>query len=403
MKRLFLQTRAGVTGSVATAAACLSLLCASSVSAQSNLCSGSHSGDLYCLIPATFHTAAAPFNALFTPFGTQLSELPTARPAGAILGFENGALVSVTENGTIFSERPESVGKNRIFAGFTYQNFHFSYLDSLNLKSVPIVLYYPPNQVYTSAQSRFDVRVGQYALVAAAGLTSRIDVSIAVPFERVSLATTVSGTEYGPSGATAAFNEHVPGTSSGLADVVIGGKGLLLDLEKYRVAVGTDVRLPTGDELNFLGSGTLGVRPYLAASRTGTFSPHLNVGYQWNGNSILNPTAGGAKQQLPTDFFYAAGLNITVGKRVTLTQDLLGKRYFDAPRLSLPTLVTIPGAGSALSVQPYTAGYTQTDLSLGFKAKVVSQLLVTGNVLLKMNDGGLRAQAVPLLEVSYSF
>lgn len=400
MRRRFRQACAGITGTAV--AALLSAGCASAA-AQSNLCSGVHGGDLYCLIPATFHTSAAPFNALFTPFGTQLSELPTARPAGAILGFENGALVSVTENGTIFSERPESVGKNRIFAGFTYQNFHFNYLDSLNLKSVPIVLYYAPDQVYTSAQTRFDVKVGQYALVAAAGLTRRIDVSVAIPFERVSLATTVNGTEYGRNGATAAFNAHVPGTSSGLADVVIGGKGLLLDSEKYRLAVGTDVRLPTGDELNFLGSGTYGIRPYLAASRTGSFSPHLNAGYQWNGNSILNPSASGAKQQLPTDFFYAAGLNITVGKRVTLTQDLLGKRFFDAPRLSLPTLINIPGAGSALSVQPYTAGYTQTDLSLGFKAKVVNQLLVTGNVLLKVNDGGLRAQAVPLLEVSYSF
>lgn len=279
---------------------------------QSNLCTGPHSGDLYCLIPATFHTAAAPFNALFTPFGTELSELPTARPAGAILGFENGALVSLTENGAIFTERPESVGKHRVFAGFTYQNFHFSYLDSLNLKSVPIVLYYPPDQVYTSAQSRFDVKVGQYAFVAAAGLTSRVDVSVAIPFEHVALATSVSGTEYGPGGGTASFVEHVPGKSAGLADMVIGGKVLVLDPDNFRLAAGVDVRLPTGDELNFLGSGTVGVRPYVAASLKGRFSPHLNVGYQWNGDSILNPTSSGAKQQLPTDFFYAAGLNSTL-------------------------------------------------------------------------------------------
>lgn len=387
----------------AVAAVGFSLLLPGHALGQTQLCSGSHNTDLYCLIPATFHTPAAPFNALFTPFGTELSELPTARPAGAILGFEHGALISVTENGAIFTERPESVGKNRIFAGFTYQNFSFGHLDSLNLKQVPIVLYYPPDQVYTSAQARFDVRVGQYALVAAAGLTSRVDVSVAVPFERVSLAATVNGTEYGQGGATATFSEHVPGKASGLADVVVGAKALVLDRDPFRLAAGVDVRLPTGDELNFLGSGTLGVRPYLAASRKGNISPHLNVGYQWNGDSILNPTSTGAKQQLPTNFFYAAGVNIALNKNITLTQDLLGKRFYDAPRLSQPTLVQIPGAGSALSTQPYTAGYTQTDLSVGFKAKTVGSLLVTGNVVLKLNDGGLRAQAVPLLELSYSF
>jgi hypothetical protein len=44
-----------------------------------------------------------------------------------------------------------------------------------------------------------------------------------------------------------------------------------------------------------------------------------------------------------------------------------------------------------------------TNASIGIKAKPFSNLLITANVLLKLNDGGLRARAVPLLGVSYTF
>ncbi len=384
--------------------AVIGMLGSANTACWAQLCSTTHTTDLYCLLPATYHTPAAPFNALFTPFGTELSELPTARPAGAILGFEHGALVVSHESlGAVFSERPESVGKERIFLGATYQNFSFSRLDSLNLKQVPIVLYYPPDNVYTATNSRFDVRVGQYALVAALGITSRIDVSVAVPFENVSFAATVNGTEYGNTGVSATFQEHVPGSAYGLADVVVGAKALVLERGDSRLAGGVDVRLPSGDELNFLGSGTVGVRPYAAYSHRGRVSPHLNVGYQWNGNSILNPNNAGDKQQLPTNFFYAAGANLELGKRWTVTEDVLGKRFFSAPRLTAPTEIAIPNAGNALSVQPYVGSYTTTDFSVGFKARLSESFLATGNVTLKLNDGGLRATAVPLLEVSYSF
>jgi hypothetical protein len=50
-----------------------------------------------------------------------------------------------------------------------------------------------------------------------------------------------------------------------------------------------------------------------------------------------------------------------------------------------------------------TSGSNLVDLSLGFKVRAFSQLVVTGNVLIKLNDDGLRAKAVPLVGVGYSF
>jgi hypothetical protein len=368
------------------------------------LCATTHATDLYCLLPYTFHTQAAPFNAIFAPFGTELSALPTARPAGQVLIFDHGILAPADKSlGAIFTERPETLGKRRIFVGFTYQNFSYDTIDGTNLKHIPIVLYYPPLQVYTTTNTRLDVRVGQYAFVAAAGLTSRIDVSVAIPFEHVSLAASVNGNEYGPGGASAVVSEHVPGSASGRSDVVIGGKGALLDRKSVQLAAGLDVRIPSGDELNFLGSGTFGVRPYVSFSRQHRFSQHVNFGYQWNGDSILNASAAGAKQTLPTDIFYMAGASVEAKRRLTVTGDVIGKHFYNSPRLAAPTPVAIPNIGNALSVQPYVGGFTSTDLSVGFKYRTVSHLVVTGNVTMKLDDAGLRARAIPLGGLSYSF
>ncbi len=378
------------------------------LSAPAQLCTTTHTTDLYCLIPTAFHTQAAPFNALFTPFGTELSELPTARPAGLVLKFEHGLPIATNESlGAVFTERAESLGRNRLFLGVTYQNFRFATVDGNDLRSLPIVLVTPDLSVYTVTQNRFDIRVAQYTAVVAAGLTSRLDLSVAVPFERVSMAVGVHGTEYGLGGATAAVNEYVPGSSTGFADIVLGLKAHALERGPYRLATGLDVRLPTGDELNFLGSGTLGLRPYLAFSRGGRISPHVNFGYQANGKTILNPSAAGVHQRLPTDLVYNAGANFEVARRWTVVADLLGREFFHAPRLADPAPVLIPASlsnlGSAPSVQPHTGAYTTNDFSVGFKSQAFARLIVTATVTLQLNEGGLRAKIVPLAGLSYSF
>ena len=65
-------------------------------------------------------------------------------------------------------------------------------------------------------------------------------------------------------------------------------------------ATGLDARLPTGDEYNFLGAGSVGARPFFALSyRLGNLSPHANFGYQWNGNSVLPVWKLPARTELP--------------------------------------------------------------------------------------------------------
>ena len=57
--------------------------------------------------------------------------------------------------------------------------------------------------------------------------------------------------------------------------------------EHVRFASGLDVRFPSGDALNFLGSGSYGVKPFVVFSYKARVSPHVMFGYEWNSNSIV--------------------------------------------------------------------------------------------------------------------
>ena len=74
------------------------------------------------------------------------------------------------------------------------------------------------------------------------------------------------------------------GHASGPGDVTLRFKQTVKKTQTQGLALALDVRLPTGDERNLLGTGAPGVQPFAAWSASyGTFSPHVNGGYQWNG------------------------------------------------------------------------------------------------------------------------
>ena len=97
------------------------------------------------------------------------------------------------------------------------------------------------------------------------------------------------------------------------------------------------MRLPTGDEMNLLGSGAPGLQPFAIWSATyQKVSPHVNVGYRWNGSSVLagNP-ATGESGDFPDQVSYGVGADVSVNSRLTLAFDVLGRYLIDAERLRL--------------------------------------------------------------------
>jgi len=378
-----------------------------SASAQSNC-----GTKLYCLIPTALHTTSSNFNFFNDAFGTQIGQLPLASPAsGFIYSFDkSGVYTSSSESfGPLLAERSETIGRHKLYLAFTYQRFAFDEIDGNDIKKIPILFDYPqipPAQVVTITQNRVDTNIEQYVAFATFGLASRVDVSVALPFERVSMGITSSGTEYSTTNsATASFNEFLAGSANGIGDVVLSAKGTLIKGEKFGMAIGAELRFPSGDERNFLGSGALGVKPYLVLSRRGRVAPHLNVGYQWNADSVLAADENG-NQHLPGYFGYVAGADIGLSKRLTVVADLVGEHFFDAPQISSPETVsaTVNNQPTPFgSVVRVNGSYEVNNLSVGLKVNPVGHLLVSANALVKLNEGGVRARVVPLVGLSYSF
>ena len=395
--------------------------------------------------------------------------------------------------GPILGDRATTSGRHRLFLGFSYQYFTFSSIDGQDLHNIPTVLQhqpFPPDppkfpscvnptalagtkystsagvdpcfvRDYIQTSNDIDLGVHQYTIYVTYGITQNLDVSAAIPLLNVQMNVTSTATIIPNSVAPAilnapgnvwhSFNPSNPllaqcaataqgqaclkavfadgSSASGIGDLILRGKYTVHQWERAGVAVGVDVRLPTGDALNFLGSGAVGVKPFGVFSYRARVSPHAEIGYEINGdstlagNNIVSPPSGTAvtaKSSIPNRLLYVVGADVRVTKRLTGAFDIYGQRLFSAPELVSQPYTdygncsgTTNAAGVVCTV--YKPGTTHPDIankttnigindaSLGLRVRVFQRLVATGNVLIKMDDGGLRSRVVPLVGLSYSF
>ena len=391
------------------------------------------------------------FSPLNAEIGTQLSQLPFTSPAsGFIFSFNPslGVVTRETENfGPILTERADTIGKHKLFVGFSYQYFNFDKADGVNLKNFGAVFQHESEaglctpgspltcvngeptfqQDIIATQNRIDLKVHQVTAVATFGVTNRVDLSVAVPILDVRMSVFSNATidsfetasdippccvhRFDPASSDA--HEHFVdaahasffnnNTSSGIGDVIFRGKFEALKGEKAGLAVGLDVHVPTGDERNFLGSGTWGVRPFAAFSYAGRISPHATFGYQRNGDSVLaGDITTDTRSHLPDIITYSAGADAGVTHRVTLSADFLGQSLVDAKKIAASTFTDAAGATHS-NIVTSTATINQASIAVGGKVNPVGRLLITANVLFRVNDAGLHSKPVPLIGVSYTF
>jgi len=364
----------------------------------------------------------------------QLTAIPLPSPAsGFTYEFDSstGTFVRSTRSfGPILSDRAETIGKGRLAFGFSNQFFSFDHLDGVSLSSVPAVFRHDSFELgggradVVSTTNTVQASVGQFAGALTYGLNSRVDVSLAVPIVRTSLSLLSNARIYrlgtgtnlqvhyfqdptalGGFGSTHQY--FTEGTASGVGDLVLRVKTMLIREGSRALAAGIDTRLPTGDELNLLGTGAMGLRPFMAVSGAwGALAPHANISYQWNGKSVLaGDVRAGTEADLPDQFQYALGSDLAVNPRFSMVFDVLGQRVLNSPRLSVYTLNASGPAGSASlpDIHFSTDSYWVTDASLGFKANVASRLLVNFNLRFNMGDSGLADRVAPLIGVEWSF
>lgn len=365
---------------------------------------------------------------------SQLTSVPLPSPAsGFTYQFDpaTGTFVRSTRSfGPILSDRAETIGKGRLAFGFSHQFFSFDHLDGVSLTAIPAVF---RHDSFESGGGRTDVvstlntieaTVSQFTGALTYGLTSRIDLSLAVPVVRTRLSLLSNaqilrlGTganvqvhyfrdpeAIGGYGSTRQFLSE--GSAGGLGDLLVRVKTTLVREGTRAMAAGVDVRLPTGDEQNLLGAGAAGLRPFAAFSSSyGPFAPHANIAYQWNGRSVLaGDVRAHIEGDLPDQFIYAAGSDLAVNSRFSIVFDVLGQRVLNSPQLSTYTLAARGVAGSAdlPDIRFANGSYWSTNGALGFKANVAPKVLVNFNMRFNIAGAGLSDRIAPLLGVEWAF
>jgi hypothetical protein len=370
------------------------------------------SAKLACLIPNALNlTTPSSQNLGFLneAVGSQLGDLPLASPASGIIYTIDPKLnLPVPSNdtlGPVLVQRAETIGKHKIYFAVTYQFFNFKDIDGLSLTSLPILLQLQGGTAITESNNRLDLTAHQVGLYLTYGATSRIDISIAIPILDVHEQFTSSGVEYilSPASVVTFQNQIKSGSASGIGDEVLAIKGTLWKPKEGGLAVGSELRLPTGDAQNFLGSGTTGFKPFVSLTYGTRVSPHVNLAYEINGHSILVTNAQGGEARLPNRLIYSAGADWGVTKWMTIAGDLMAQNVNNAQRVRVVTQSITNPALTVPTIQPYIASYNRFDLSGGIKVKPFGKLVATGNVLVKLDQGGLRARLVPFVGLSYTF
>jgi hypothetical protein len=296
------------------------------------------------------------------------------------------------------------MGAHRVFIGLADQYFDFTRVDGVHLSNIPIAagaLLGPG----TSLTGNYNVhlKLNQFTIFGSYGLTNRLDVSVAVPIVSSQMSGSLNLQANGLPflvNRTASLNP----SATGIGDVQFQVKGNIVRTEQAGLAFGVNLRTPTGDAYNLLGAGAMGIEPFLAASVTlhHRLTPHVNVGYQWNGKSVLTGNLQTeTTRSIAGNISYVAGTEIAINRRVTATTDIIGEEVIHGDRIAVGYFGFAPQGQPVEGTLFYRHSFNNTSGSVGVKVNPGGNFLIVANLLFRMNHGGLSAPVVPLIGLSY--
>ena len=358
--------------------------------------------------------------------GAEISNIPLGTSAGgftytydAALGLFNRTTESF---GPAFAERAVTQGRGRFSFGMNYLHSRYESLDGKDLENGEIkfnLLHQPLTPAsfvegdVIQAALNLKLKSDTAAIFFNYGVTNRFDLGLAVPVVRVEMDLTYRATildfatgvvsptthVFATGSKTQDFNAQ--GSASGIGDIVVRGKYALAGGTGGGLAVGVDLRLPTGDETNMLGAGETQARFVLIASSPlrRMVSPHVNIGYTV------------ASGELKDQFNYVGGIEIAPAARITVVADVLGRTVRDTLKTIDRSTTHTFQQGPAAPVQTTTLegiGFESGTLhsvlgTAGVKVNPWRSLLISAHLLFPITDAGLRSRVTPVVGFDYAF
>jgi hypothetical protein len=324
-----------------------------------------------------------------------LTSVPLATSSSGFLYRLNpqlGTVERATESfGAFFVERALTPGRGRASFGVSAMTSAFDELDGRDLRDGTLVTV--ANQ-FRDETAPFDtesltlrVRSSTMTFFGSVGVTDRLEIGGAIPLVSLEL----EGQRINVYRGTTFLQASGKATASGMADVALRAKYLLVGGTRGGLSAAAEWRLPTGDEENLLGAGSSSYRFMAIASfEEGPLGLH--------GNAAI--VRGGVSDEV--DFSGAA--SIAVSPRVTLTGELLGRHVTELSdiRLAAEPHPTYAGVDTMRLVAG-TSGITLVNALVGVKWNVTGALVVGGHVAWPFTSRGLTAPITPTLAIEYAF
>ena len=346
------------------------------------------------------HFASASENAL-VDLNRQLSSGFTTFPINSSPGSftfrydrDLGAYVNTSDTlGPIFAERATTVGRKKLSIGFYGTFFDYNTFNGQSLSDIHVIAQHAPIRpsfLETNAwfHDKLDIGVNTKASVfilspsLTYGLTDKLDVSALIPIVNVDMRVNSTYHLIIAPGQNPATDPHSQtpgsfadrGSAFGIGDFVTEAKYRFLENGPVDLAGALLAQFPTGDANNFLGTGDYLVKPFLVGSRTFpqvlgspiSLTPHVNVGYQVDASRFDRLSA----------FNYVAGFDAGT-RRVSLAWELLGYIYHN--------------------------GLDEVNTAVGLRWNFWKTFVLSGNVILPLNDKGLRSDVIPTLGIEAYF
>jgi hypothetical protein len=328
-------------------------------------------------------------------FGVELTNLPTASSSGGFVYRLNPSLGVIARSsegfGPFFTERVLRNGEGQFSAGFSYQASRFTSLQGADLTAGT----FPTNaarlagttQPFAVDTLQLDLETHTATLFASYGVTDRLAVGGALPFVRVRM----SGSRVRTQDGSAVLQSRQSGAATGLGDLILNARYLVAGDGLRGVALGADLRLPSGRENDLLGSGEVALRGLAVGSyEEGRLGVNVNAGYG----------VGGASKEA----FWSMATTFAAGSRVTLVGELIGRKLFELSYVQ-DVYQPHPLMPGVETMRWLTAdrGFTTTLIATGAKWNVGGSWLLNTNLLIRVTDGGLRSRVTPAVSLDYDF
>jgi hypothetical protein len=304
--------------------------------------------------------------------------------------------------GPMFRERAITAGEGRASFGVNYIHNSYDSFDGVSITdgSLQTVTLRTAGTARATGTAQLTITTDTFVMFANVALNRWFDAAIAVPVVNLRIEGTHQIADQLSEGSASA---------SGIGDIALRSKIRLYERDQGGVALGIDLRLPTGDPEAMLGAGvSRTLVSGIWSTTVGAFAPHASFGFEYWGDAfqVYDPLQQARIDAGRHGVSYEGGVEWAATDRLTVNGELVGRTLNDGGRLAYRDLPMLPNpfgitTASVATVDPrglhrlYGAG--------GIKWNFSGTALVTANILVPVNDQGLRDHLTPVIGLDWGF